>query len=260
MRTLVLLAVGLVAAVPVQAQQEWTWNGRLRQGQTVEIKGVNGNVRATFATGDQIQVRGVKRAERSDPDEVKIEVVEHADGVTICAVYPTPSRSREENSCQPGSAGHMNTQDNDVKVNFTVSVPAGVRLSARTVNGEVEVGDLRSDVDAATVNGSVRVSTTGLAEASTVNGSVDVTMGRADWTGELEFRTVNGGITVYLPATLNTEFSASTVNGSIDTDWPITVQGRLSPRRIRGTIGSGGRQLDMDTVNGSIAVRKRTSS
>jgi DUF4097 and DUF4098 domain-containing protein YvlB len=52
------------------------------------------------------------------------------------------------------------------------------------------------------------------------------------------------------------ELKAETVNGDITTDFPLTVQGRLSKRRISATIGSGGRQLSLSTVNGGIQIRK----
>ena len=96
-------------------------------------------------------------------------VVETADGVTICAVYPTPVRARQENDCEPGDKWHSNTNDNDVTVTFSVQVPNGVEFNGQTVNGEMSAEGLTGDVRASTVNGSVRVSTTGLAEASTVN-------------------------------------------------------------------------------------------
>src|SRR2546422_4855498 len=62
----------------------------------------------------------------------------------------------------------MNVRDNDVTVDFTVRVPAGVRFLGKTVNGEVEAAVGSSDVEAITVNGSIRISTTGYAEAQTV--------------------------------------------------------------------------------------------
>ncbi|HYT72934.1 MAG TPA: DUF4097 family beta strand repeat-containing protein [Gemmatimonadales bacterium] len=248
--TTLLLAA---TATPAAAQQEFRWHGRIAAGKSIEIKGVNGDVSAVAGSGET-EVTAVKRAKRSDPDDVKIEVVEHADGVTICAVYP--SDGRRENSCEPGEGGHMNTRDNDVGVYFTVRVPAGVKFIGKTVNGEMEAANLASDVDAVTVNGSIRISTSGFAEATTVNGSIAASMGRANWTDGLEFRTVNGGITLDLPAGLSTEVSASTVNGDIVSDFPLTVTGRLGPRRVHGTIGSGGRELSLTTVNGSIKLRK----
>ncbi|PYP13075.1 MAG: hypothetical protein DMD54_17430, partial [Gemmatimonadetes bacterium] len=113
------------------------------------------------------------------------------------------------------------------------------------------------DARVSTVNGSVRVSTTGLAEASTVNGSVYAEMGRSNWDNELEFSTVNGGITLIMPGgKLDTEVRASTVNGDIESDWPMTITGRFNNRRLHGTIGAGGRELSLSTVNGEIRLKK----
>jgi hypothetical protein len=253
--SLIATALALAAGTAATAQ-DFNWHGRIAQGKRLEIKGVNGDVRAVLASGAEAVVNARKRAIDSDPDEVKIEVIEHEGGVTICAVYPTPPRARRENACEAGDSWHTSTEDNDVKVHFEVQVPAGVEFNGRTVNGEMSAEGLKADVKASTVNGSVRVSTTGLAEASTVNGSVYAQMGRANWDDELEFSTVNGGITLVMPAKLDTEVRANTVNGEIESDYPLTISGRFGPRRLRGTIGAGGRSLSLSTVNGEIRLRK----
>jgi len=254
--SLVMLSAVLPAAAA--AQDDFRWNGRVASGKTVEIKGVNGGITAMAATGGEVEVTARKRARDSDPEEVKIEVIEHDGGVTVCAVYPTPRRANRENRCETGDHWSSNTDDNDVVVDFTVRIPAGLHLGAHTVNGDVEALGLGGNVDAGTVNGGVEVSTAGWVEASTVNGSIRATMGRADWPGELEFQTVNGGITLQLPTTLNTEVRAQTVNGDLASDYPLTVSGRWGPRQLKGTIGSGGRELNLSTVNGGIKLRKST--
>ena len=253
MRVLPLVLVLAAAASVPAAAQDFRWTGRLAQGRTVEIRGVNGDVDVTLASGAEVEVTAVKRGRDDDPAEVKVVPIEHAGGVTICAVYPD---RRGRNRCAPGSGYKMNTEDNDVSVHFTVRLPSGVKLDAGTVNGSVEADGLKSDVEVATVNGEVEVSTSGLAKASTVNGSVRVVSGRADWTGEWEFETVNGSIDVTLPADANLRVEAETVNGDITTDFPLTVEGRFGPRSLNGTIGSGGRDLELSTVNGSIRLRR----
>jgi hypothetical protein len=258
MRSLLIVAALCVAAVAGAGAQDFNWHGRLAAGKRLEVKGVTGDVRAVLASGAEAVVNARKHGRRSDPEEVKIEVVESADGVTICAVYPTPPRARQENSCEPGDRWHSNTENNDVTVDFEVQVPAGVEFNGQTVNGEMSAEGLRGDVRASTVNGSVRVTTTGLAEASTVNGSVYAQMGRADWTDDLEFSTVNGGITLILPGKLDTDVRASTVNGDIESDYPLMITGKFGPRRLRGTIGAGGRGLSLSTVNGEIRLKKGT--
>src|SRR5947208_4792454 len=110
-----LPAVAALALVPraVAAQSEFHWKGNVAPGKVIESKGVNGDVRAVAGSGE-VLVTAVKHARKSDPDEVKIEVVQHEDGVTICAVYP--SDGRRENTCEAGDGGHMNVRDNDVTV------------------------------------------------------------------------------------------------------------------------------------------------
>lgn len=252
--TFALLATMLVAT-PAIAQDSWSWRKALAAGKTLEIKGINGDVRAVAATGNDVEVVAKKSARRSDVESVTLKVVEHADGVTICALYPTP-RGKPENECMPGRNGRMNNTNNDVEVDFEVRVPSGVAFTGRTVNGSVRATGMSANVVGTTVNGSVRVATTGLAEASTVNGEVDVTMGRANWSNELDFSTVNGSITLTMPENVSADVEASTVNGSFASDWPMTVRGKFGPKRIRGQIGSGGRELTVTTVNGNIELRK----
>jgi hypothetical protein len=246
-------AAGVSEATAAE-QGEFRWHGPVAAGRVVEIKGVNGRIEANPAAGGEVEVVAVKTARRSDPDDVRIEVVQHEGGVTICAVYP--SADGEPNTCKPGRGGHMSTRDNDTNVEFMVRVPAGVRFTGRTVNGEVEAHDLGADVEASTVNGSINITTAGLARAQTVNGSINAVMGRADWSDELEFKTVNGAIDLTFPAGLSAEFEAKTLNGQISTDFPMTVQGTFSRRHMSGTIGNGGRELRLETVNGGVRIRR----
>jgi hypothetical protein len=251
-----MLTLGLSAAALVAPAfgEDFHWQGKIAAGATVEIKGVNGGIDASAAPGGEVEVTAVKRARRSDPAEVEIKVVEHGGGVTICAVYPSPSST--PNDCQPGPGGRMHTQNNDTSVDFTVKVPAGARFVGRTVNGGIEAEALSGDAEAYTVNGGIKMKASGQARGETVNGGITASLGRTNWTGALAFKTVNGGITLDLPADAGVELTAETVNGDITTDFPLTVQGRLSKRRISATIGSGGRQLSLSTVNGGIQIRK----
>jgi hypothetical protein len=235
---------------------DFTWHGALRPGATLEVKGVNGDVRATVADGTEAEVTAQRSARRDDPRGVRVEVVEHAGGVTICAVYPGKDPARP-NECRPGSDGRMNVQNNDVTVRFVVRVPPGVRFAGRTVNGEVDAQGLRGPVSLSTVNGSAGFSTSSYGEAATVNGSIRGAMGAAGWDSGLTFKTVNGTITLDMPPDLSAEVRATTVNGEISTDFPLAVTGRMSRRHIQGTIGSGGRKLELETVNGSVRLRRR---
>ncbi|MFP4624300.1 MAG: DUF4097 family beta strand repeat-containing protein [Gemmatimonadota bacterium] len=251
---LVSLTLALAAGTAAAQDADFEWRGRLAEGRAIEIRGVNGDIRATAGAGE-VRVLADRSGRRNDPESVRIEVVEHADGVTICAVYPTPRNARRENECRPGG-GPMSTGRNDVQVDFTVHVPSGVRFVGHTVNGNVDAAGIQADVRAETTNGSVDVRTTGFAQARSVNGNIFCRIGRASFNGDVEFETVNGNVTIEMPDGLDADFRANTVNGSIDSDFSILVSGKVTRRSLRGTIGDGGPELRLSTVNGSIKLRK----
>jgi hypothetical protein len=252
-----ILATSLAAPASGAGSEEFRWAGTVAAGAAVEVKGVNGGIVATGASGGEVEVTAVKKGRRSDPSQVKIEVVEHAGGVTLCAVYPSEGAPNE---CVPGRGGRMKVRDNDVSVEFRVKVPAGVRFVGRTVNGGIRASGVTADAEAETVNGGVDIEAAGTVRAETVNGGIKASLGRADWSGTLKLKTVNGGIRMSLPESVGADVRASTVNGDIQTDFPLTVSGRVSRRRIEGTIGGGGRVLEMETVNGGIELRKATAA
>jgi hypothetical protein len=231
------------------------WSFAIAKGKTIEIKGVNGDIRARRGTGDKVEVWAYKHANHSDPDEVKIEINQEGGNVTVCAVYPG-----EGNDCVSGDGGHSYTHNNDVVVNFEIKIPPGVQFEGRTVNGEVEADDLGARVVARTVNGSIRISTSGYAQAGTVNGSITASMGSADWNEPLDFATVNGSITLDLPAATTADVHAATENGDIESEFPMTLTGRINRHSVSGTIGKGGGQrLNLRTVNGAIRLQKLSS-
>jgi hypothetical protein len=229
----------------------FTWEGQLAQGQELEIRGVNGSVTASAASGNRPRVTASRRGLFDDPNAVRIEVVEHDGGVTICAVYP--SDRKEPYVCGPGDQARLGARHSGVKVAFDVELPPGVRLNARTVNGSVRAESLQSDVQVATVNGSVYIGTTGHAQAHTVNGSIEATMGSEGWPRETAFETVNGSVTIRMPRDASADIEVRTTNGGISSDLPIVVKD-ASRRRLEGTLGSGGRRLLVKTVNGAVSL------
>lgn len=245
--TLIGLSVGSNGWA-AERHEAWNWNGTLAAGRTLAIHGVNGEIVAEPASGDRIEIVADKHGKRHDPAEVKLEVVQDSDGLTICAVYPGQGSPCTGRKLFPG---HHNC---DVQVDFKVRVPAGVTFDANTVNGGVTARDLGGPVRAHTVNGTCDIETAQSGEASTVNGNVNARLGRVGAGERLDFTTVNGTITLRLPDRFDADLTGSTVNGSISTDFPVTVQGKWGPRSMHGTVGRGGAKLNATTVNGSIRL------
>lgn len=259
-----LAAISLVAGAPARAQGEkrtvfepadFHWQGNLTAGQTLDVFNTNGEIGANRASGDVARVAGVRGG--SDEDhELFVEVVEYADGTTICAVY---AKDRAPGRCHRGGVSSESGDRHHghrAKINFDVQVPHGVLFHALTTNGGVHCVNLESVVEAVTTNGNVEVSTSEWASARTTNGGVHVAMGNAKWSGELKLVSTNGSVDVTLPASAEFKVDAATTNGAIRSDFPITVQGTFGAKTLTGTVGGGGRELKVATTNGTIELKK----
>ena len=250
-----LLAVSGLAVAQDQGTdngREFHWTGKLAPDQVLVVKDINGNIDANgSSSSDQVEVSARKSG--SGAQDVKIHVVKLIDGVMICAVYPGFFNSE---NCE--SSSHFGNNHNNARVDFTIHMPRNVRFTGKNVNGEVNAESMGRYVEATSVNGSIHISTSSWASANTVNGSIEANLGRADWSGDLEFKSVNGSIKLQLPANANADVDFKSVNGHLDSDFPLTVQGSIGRHSVHGTIGSGGRTLDIKTVNGSGELRKGT--
>jgi|GEM_PF-373785 hypothetical protein len=244
---------------------EFRWNGHVAPGLAIEVQGINGDIVAEPAAGPEVQVVALKTARRSDVNSVKMKVAEHAGGVTICALYPNedgeyPSDCALSDGHAKERSNKTNIRNNDVRVNFTVRVPQRVAFVGKTINGDVTATSLTGNVVTRTINGSIKISTSGYAEANTINGEISARLGDANWPSALNFQTINGAINLELPSGLGANVDAQTLNGSFNSDFPVTVTSfqsskYVTPKHIKGVIGAGGRDLVLRTINGSINLR-----
>jgi len=263
-----VLASFAAFGTPVLAQQTQTdnsfkWSGRIPAGRTIQVRNLNGAVFVTAGTGDQVEVTAVKRWRRGDPSVVRIEPKNFASGdgsVVICALWGDNASCDERHyDSHTDSRRDPRMRNNDVSVEFHVTVPRGVNVGANTVNGDVSVDGATADVDASTVNGEVDVATTGgRARATNVNGGVRARLGNLDPNASLEFSTVNGNVTVDFTGDSGADLEMETVNGTLNTNFEMTLVGRLDPKHLRAHIGrSGGPRIRLRTVNGNVDIRRR---
>lgn len=264
-RTMVaMLASAMALAMPSTADAQgstqtdenaFRWAGSIPADKWIHLYNINGEISVEPATGDRVEVRASKRWRRGDPDAVRIAARTLDDGsVVVCAMWSENTTCDERGM---RSSGRSRNNNNDTNVRFTVHVPRNVRVHASTVNGGLRIGGATGEVNASTVNGSIEaISSGGPVNASTVNGSIRVRMGALDPDEDLEYSTVNGSVIVEFPGDLNADVELSTVNGRLQTDYPVTIQGRMDPRRLRATIGRGGQDIKLSTVNGNVELRK----
>lgn len=248
----------------ISSTNDVQWTGALPSGDTIAIANLVGDIRAEPAQGNRVEIVAQRHSERDDPKTVQIHIERHDHKVSLCSVYPTQTSQNCDSYNFKNNADHCDGSNerghehcgSDVKVDWVLRVPAGVRLSASTVSGNVSAARLGSDVAARSVGGRIDVFTTGHVAASTL-GPVNVSMGSTDWHGDLEIF-AGGGLTVTLPANSNTALVAVSAFGRrLQSDFPLHQGDRGSFIGIRaaGTLGSGGRSLHLRTLGGKIAIR-----
>ena len=148
---------------------------------------------------------------------------------------------------------HANAQ-----VHYKLMVPAGVKLEKiDVVNANIRVTGVKGMVNLDSVNGSIDAKDlSGPGEFETVNGSITVSYSTLPASAdEISLDTVNGSCTLKLPAGAAFSLDADTVNGRVSCDFPITLQ-KSGKHDLRGTVGTSGPSIELDSVNGSLTVAK----
>lgn len=168
-----------------------------------------------------------------------------------------------------------------------VSGAAG-EVRAETVNGAVEVSGSSRIVHAEAVNGAVTIrGGSGEVSASAVSGGVTVTGGSfkrvtlesvsgpvrfeggLEKGGEMDVESVSGKVDLLLPADTGAEVSISSFTGEIRSEFEAQAAARpeQSPstgwrhreheRELQITIGGGGARVSIETMSGSVLLRKK---
>ena len=218
-------------------------------GARVSVENINGDIDVVGDNVKEVTIVAHKKAGKQEyMDELEIVVDASPDYVRI-------------ETRHPDSSGGWFSWGNDSSgsVSYELLVPMDVDLdSIDTVNGDVTIESVDGEVNAGTVNGTIEVSGANSdVDLETVNGSIKAVFDELGSGQRVKADTVNGKITVYLPANASARVVAETVNGSIDADdFGLEVEKGFVGRDLDGKIGEGNAKVSLDAVNGSIRIKK----
>jgi DUF4097 and DUF4098 domain-containing protein YvlB len=176
------------------------------------------------------------------------------------------------------------------------SISGGVAITAarkirtiKSISGDVQVTDSQSDdltagstsgsvilrnvktriVELQSISGDLRLTDVDAdhAEMRTVSGNVEYT-GRLSRNGRYEFQSHSGNVRLTPMASPNFSIEATTFSGDVRSDFPLTLQGgpqsvargfqgRRQNQSVRGTVGSGGAMITMQSFSGNIVIAKQ---
>lgn len=213
---------------------------------SVSVENVNGDI--TIEAWDRSDVRVDYRItghSEKAASRVRVKIDSNPDHLRIDTIYEKSNRWWGD--------------DDGASVHYSLKVPASAHLRRiETVNGSVEISGIAGEVEAETVNGGIRAR--GLksdAKLSTVNGAVEAEFDRFGERQRVSMESVNGRVEVTLPENADVDIRAETVHGSLRNDFGIAVDKGLVGSDLRGKLGNGSARLSLETVNGSVDIRRR---
>lgn len=243
-----LLLVSTAAGATVKETEEMTFD--VEPGARISLENINGDIRITGGSGGKVHVIAHKKAgEEEYMDELEVVVDANSDYIRIETRHPK------------SEGGWFNWGNNGSgSVSYEVEVPADINLDTiSTVNGDVEISAVDGKVKAETVNGSLKAfGLAGDVKLETVNGSIKAEFDELASDQRVSAEAVNGKIILLVPADASARVNAETVNGSIDAnDFGLEPEKGFVGRDLSGEIGGGDARITLDTVNGSIKIKKK---
>jgi DUF4097 and DUF4098 domain-containing protein YvlB len=237
---LFVVALGAAVAAAEQPYEEYfDQTYAVSSTAAVSLENVNGDVSIEAWDRDEVWVQAVKRA--SSPEllaKLEIDVAASSDSVRIDTDY------------------HRTDDHGQRSVEYTLMVPRQARIQGvDLVNGNLTISGVQGGVEADCVNGSMVIrDVAGAIELESVNGSIECTAG-SNLGDSVSLAAVNGTIDLHLAPGTSAHVNAETVNGKLSNDLGFEViKGKYVGATMSGTIGGGAATVDLETVNGAIAV------
>ncbi len=235
---------------------------------------LTGSVKVEGYQGNEVLIEVKKNISASTEDalaqgkaEVKLEMEQYGDSILVylSGPYSTLPKSEKRDGWKriPYHYNH----------DFVIKVPMNMRLHLATVNeGDVQVKDVRGEMELNNVNGSIFVEQARSAtQAYTVNGKVEVSYA-VNPVKPSSYKTINGSITVRYQEGFNadlyfksmmgkyyTDFDGiETLNGTVEKNTDKSGKGTVYKlnKNVGVRIGNGGKDMRFETLNGDIYIKK----
>jgi Putative adhesin len=216
----------------------------------LQLSNVAGDITITGGGGNDVSVEIVKTARASDDAEardmlqlVQVEVIERGGRAEVRARYPQGEESRRNNR-----------RNINVQVAFNVTAPASVRIRATSISGSITTKDVRGEVFAESVSGTVRVINGGrVGSAKSISGNVEIL--DTDLDGSFNASSASGS--VVLRRVKGRQLTLGSISGNVELEdvdcQQVEAQSVSGNVRFGGPIAKGGR-YELNSHSGNVAV------
>lgn len=245
---------------------------------TLGLSNIAGDIVVTRGGGSDTIVEIVKTARGRDVNDareqlqlVQVEVTERPGRTQIRTHYPGENERGERR------------RNFNVTVAYAVTMPADSRIAINSISGSVKVTDIKGDITASTISGTVRISGAGRTSAKSISGIVEISDAQMD--GVLESSSVSGDVVlrrvtarrvdagsvsggIKLEEVQCDRVSAKTTSGSVWFTGALAQNGRYELGSFSGDVrlalaANSGFEIDANSFSGTIttelAITKRGS-
>jgi DUF4097 and DUF4098 domain-containing protein YvlB len=229
---------------------------------SLDVSTISGDITVTAGTGREtvVQITMVSRG-RTDADaklgldRTTIEVDQRGERATMKTTYSDDRRPPYQ-----------------VSVSYSVTAPAGTRITAGNMSGNVQITGIHGDVEANAISGDVTLKDVARISAKTVSGNIAITSASTDGTFEAESvggnvtaenvrarrvsaSTVGGSVAAHSVTCDNAELG--TMSGTVEFSGPLAKNGRYELHTQSGNIhfspmSDTGFELQANTFSGTV--------
>jgi len=242
---------------------------RLGTDGTLALGNIAGDITVTRGGGSDATIEIVKTARGRTAEEAKeslalvpVEVTERNGRAEVKTRYPSGDEQRRNNR-----------RNINVSVAYTVSAPAGTRVSIDSISGNIKVTDIKGDINANSISGDVRVSGAGrIGTAKTISGTIEISDTQTDGgvagssvSGDVVFRRVtarrmDGGSVsgnIRLEDVQCERVGGQTTSGDVLFSGALARSGRYELKSFSGEVrlmlsGNTGFEVDANSFSGEV--------
>lgn len=234
----------------------------------LDVSNIAGDITISRGSGADATIEVVKTAHARTADDaremlqlVQVDISDRAGRAEVRTRYPGDEWRRN------------NRRNVNVSVDFNITAPAGTRVTAKSISGNLKISDIKGEVAAESVSGDIHIANAGrLGTAKSVSGSVDVSDTQVN--GTLEAGSVSGDVLlrrlkaqridassisgeVKLEDVQCERVEGQSVSGSLTFSGPLAHGGRYELKSHSGEVrvaiaGGSGFELEASSFSGDV--------
>ena len=234
-----LVVFGLLFGLSIQASENFNlesydWQGAIPSKKVVRIINHYGSIRSRSNSDTKVFLHASYQEIGDSPLKPKFEISENSGELTIEVKYSQPIRNKK---------GELRG-----RTDLSVLFPPEVKVIADTTDGMIKIDKSGSQVEARSITGSIKLTTTGLFSVTTQSGPISIRLRGFSVFGESSAKSHSGKIKADI-------FNDMDLNLTAHSKGNMSLNGNnINENKIYRRQGNAQSKVDLDSTSGDIAI------